>query len=58
MAAFYALMKVPKQWIWNFPELELSNTLYTDITLWLDITVINAVNIFFLKLILQQWKFL
>ena len=58
MAAFYALMKVPKQWIWNFRELELSNTLCTDITLWLDITVINAVNIFFLKLILQQWKFL
>ena len=46
MTSFYALMKVPRQWIWNFPELEFSNTLCTDITLSLDVTVINAVNLF------------
>ena len=47
MTSFYALMKVPRQWIWNFLELEFSNTLCTDTTLWLDVTVINAVNLFF-----------
>ena len=47
MTSFYALMKDPRQWIWNFPELEFSNTFCTDITLWLDVTVINAVNLFF-----------